>query len=70
MSDVNKIVAAILTAGRVPTMKHDDHPRSMDDWLAEYEAWLEALNKNDAEQGTSSARKIADAINAEIHRDR
>jgi hypothetical protein len=49
MSDINKIVAAILTAGRVPHMSKDGTPRPMSDWLAEYEAWVETLNGRESE---------------------
>jgi len=47
MSDVNKIVAAILTAGRMPTLSVSY--RMSDDWLAEYERWVPTLNARDAE---------------------
>lgn len=45
MSDINKIVAAILTAGRQPTLSNQ--PRGMDDWLVEYQGWLTALQEAD-----------------------
>ena len=35
MTDVNKIVAAILTAGRVPTATQPGASMEMADWLAE-----------------------------------
>jgi hypothetical protein len=62
MSDINKIVAAILTAGRVPTMKHDDAPRSMEDWLAEYHAWVEVLGKQDSSGSYSRRKAYMDAF--------
>jgi len=45
-SDVHKIVAAILTAGRQPTLR-GPVALSMDDWWAEYRAWLETLEKDE-----------------------
>jgi hypothetical protein len=56
-SDLNKIVAAILTAGR---MHQPEFPRTMDDWLVEYTTWLDVLEKRDA-QSTRDNDELADA---------
>ncbi len=55
MSDINKIVAAILTSGRMPTMTQTSGVRESGDWLAEYNMWVEALNKQDAAEGKAKA---------------
>jgi hypothetical protein len=50
MSDINKIVAAVLTAGRMPLLRHIEGANTMDDWLAEYNTWVETLDRQDAQQ--------------------
>ena len=60
MSDINKIVAAILTAGRVPTMGNS--PRPMEDWLAEYNAWVDALQEQATEKKRAQASKYNEAL--------
>jgi len=62
MSDNNKIIAAILTAGRMPTFKQENGPRSMEDWLAEYTAWLQTLNSQDEAEKKQSASKYAASL--------
>jgi hypothetical protein len=68
MSDVHKIVAAILTAGRVPTMSGDT--RSMSDWLAEYNAWLETLaNQAGGDKAeTKELDEYAESINEQMRK--
>jgi hypothetical protein len=61
MSDVNKIVAAILTNGRMPTISGEG-AKTMDDWLAEYNAWVEALGKQDADTDRRNAEGMAEAM--------
>lgn len=46
MSDVNKIVAAILTAGRMPTKSAT---QNMDEWRSEFNLWVEVLENQDRE---------------------
>ena len=41
MSDINKLVAAVLTAGRMPTLSH----RDADSWLEEFDMWVQALER-------------------------
>lgn len=53
MSDVNKIVAAILTVGRLPTIESERQIPNMDDMLDQYDDWLDRLSKRDAEQDAS-----------------
>jgi hypothetical protein len=50
MSDINKIVAAVLTAGRMPLLRHIEGANTMHDWLAEYNTWVETLDRQDAQQ--------------------
>lgn len=54
MSDINKLVAAILTAGRMPAMSPEDGRTDAGDWLAEYAMWVDMLDKRDA-QATQAA---------------
>ncbi|WP_296579668.1 hypothetical protein [Xanthobacter sp.] len=68
MSDVNKLVAAILTAGRQkPT-------QSMDDCASEYEAWLQYLAKSEQLQKEAGAPEEEDdfvkSINDELARNK
>ena len=60
MTDVNKIVAAILTAGRVPTTTQPGASMEMADWLAEYQAWLKALEGLDDGSKAPSYESISE----------
>ena len=62
MSDINKLVAAILTAGRLPTWKYGDNARPMDDWLAEYNAWVGALDKQDEAREAENSQRFVDSL--------
>ncbi len=62
MADIDKVVAAILTAGRVPTL-WDKQPRPREDWLVEYNAWLAILEKVDGAHWTDDT---VDVLHQEV----
>jgi len=64
MSDTDKLVAAILAAGKAAAGGLKTH----EDYLKEYDAFVAAIEKRGRENANTSARGAAAAANAEAGR--